>query len=177
MEETIQYLQIATNVIIILLFIGLVILVFNLIKALKKVSSKVDDVSSQINGIKSKVEPVIDKVKDLTDNVNLVVSKVIDNVDVLSNVVNKIKDTADSIIEFEEKIRHKVETPVLETANTISAVSAGIKTFFETYKKSKKNPETAFDREIEDYIELKDSMDEVNKELEEVNARLTDLQK
>lgn len=188
MEETIQYLQIATNIIIILLFIGLVILVFNLVKLVKSASSKLDEVSLQVKDIKAKIEPAIDKVKDLTENVNKVISKVNDNVEVLSTVVDKVKYTADSIIEkvkdtsdsimdFEKKVRNKIEPPIMETANTISAVSAGIKTFFDTYKNRKKKIESQYGGESEVFKDLEETIYDVNKELEEVNSRLTDLQK
>lgn len=176
MEETIQYLQIITNVIIILLFIGLVFLVVNLIKSVKKITSKFDEMSGHVKDIKVKLEPAIEKFQDLTENVNLVFSKVSENVDVLGTVVNKVKDTTESLLEFEDKIRRKIEPPVMETANTISAVSIGIKTFFDAYMKRKKRKDKFYDREIEELEELRDSIDDVNQELEDVNSRLTDLQ-
>jgi uncharacterized protein YoxC len=165
-----------------------VILVFTLIKAVKKASSKIDEVSTQVKDIKVKLEPVIDKVQSLTENVNRVVSKVNDNIEVLSTVVDKVKYTTesivntiqvttDSILAFERKVRNKIEPPVMNTANTISAVSVGIKTFFETYKKKRKNLETSYSMDVDEFIDLKESLGDVNKELEEVNDRLTDLQK
>jgi len=224
LEETIQYLQIATNIIIILLFIGLVILVFTLIKTLKKASSKIDEVSVQIKDIKGKLDPVIEKVQGLTENVNMVVSKVKDHIEpvinkvgdltdnvnnvitkvnenivVLTTVVEKVKESTDSIVSkvqdttesivskfqdstdsifaFERKVRNKIEPPVMNTANTISAVSVGIKTFFETYKNRRKNVKPSCGRDIEELIDMKESIGDVNKELEEVNERLIDLQK
>jgi len=173
LEETIQYLQIATNIIIILLFIGLVILVFTLLKTIKKASSKIDEVSLQIKDVKSKLEPAIDKFQGLTENVNRVISKVNDNIQVLSTVVdkvkdstesivNKVQDTTDSILSFERKVRNKIEPPVMETANTISAVSVGIKTFFNTYKNRKKRMKTAYDREIEQPKNWNESIGDIN---------------
>lgn len=89
METTIQYLQIATDIIIILLFIGLVILVFTLIKTLKYFSVKIEEMSVQVKDIKSTMNPAIDKFQDLTENVNGVFLKVRDNIDVLTTVVEK----------------------------------------------------------------------------------------
>ncbi|MEO6695508.1 MAG: DUF948 domain-containing protein [Ignavibacteria bacterium] len=207
MEETIQYLEIATNIIIILLFLGLVILVFKLISILKQATSKIDEVSTQVKDIKAKIDPVIVKVQGLTDNVNNIVVKVNDNLDILSTVVVKVKNTSDdvmekvkdasesiiekvkdstdgiigkvkestdSIIQFERKVRGKIEPPVLETANTISAVSIGVKTFFDALKNRKRKKDIMYEREIE---ELNDSMDEIDMELNDVNDRLSGFQK
>lgn len=175
MEETIQYLQIATNIVIILLFIGLVILTFILINQAKKVSEKIEGLSSTINDIKPKVLEVVEKAGSLTDNVNKIALKVSDNISVLGTAVDKIKDTVDSVVSFEKKIQEKIEPPVMDTVNTIAAINIGVKTFFDSWKSKKKNRI----REIEDErLELiEGSLDEVNKELDEVNARLSDLQK
>ncbi len=171
MEDTIQYLQIATDIIIIILFIGLVILVFSLIKTLKFVSVKIEEMSSQIKDIKSTMNPAVEKFQDLTENVNGVFSKVRDNIDVLSTVVEKVRDTADNIIEFEQKVQNRIEPPVMDTLNTISALTIGVKTFFDTYK-SRKN-ENYSDRELKNEIsEIKESLRDANEELDKVNIKL-----
>ncbi|HMS66375.1 MAG TPA: DUF948 domain-containing protein [Ignavibacteria bacterium] len=171
MEETIQYLQIITNVIIILLFIGLVVLVFGLIKTMKSVSARVGSLSGEITDIKSRLEPAIDNFSDLTKNVNGVFVKVRENVDILGTVVEKVKDTTDNIIEFEKKIQSQIEPPVFETLNTISAVSLGIKTFFDAFKS--KNNTGSNEVYIHDKIEeIEDSISDVNNELDKVNMKL-----
>ncbi|MBL0105949.1 MAG: DUF948 domain-containing protein [Ignavibacteria bacterium] len=171
METTIQYLQIATDIIIILLFIGLVILVFTLIKTLKYFSVKIEEMSVQVKDIKSTMNPAIDKFQDLTENVNGVFLKVRDNIDVLTTVVEKVRDTTDNIIEFEQNIQSKIEPPVMNTSNTFSAVTVGVKTFFDTYK-SRKN-EKISDRELKNEIEeIEQSIVDVNEELDKVNVKL-----
>ncbi|MEO8210214.1 MAG: hypothetical protein ABI840_06610 [bacterium] len=176
MEEALQYTQLITNIIIILLFIGLVILVFNLIKQFKKVTEKIEGFSSGFNEIKPKILESLDKINSLSDNVNKVVTKVNQNVDVLGTVVDKVKETAESIIDFEKKIQSRIEPPVMDTVKTISGISAGVKTFFDVWKNRKTNKVNS-DYSDEKFDELRDSMDEVNKELEEVNLKLSDLQK
>lgn len=171
MEETIQYLQIITNVIIIILFIGLVILVFGLIKAMKTISAKFEVMSSQVGDIKTKLEPAINNFNGLTENVNSVVSKVRENVDVLETVVGKVKDTTESIIDFEKKIQSQIEPPVMETINTISAVSIGIKTFMDTIKIKKDKDKK--DEYINDKLaEIEETIEDVNNELDKVNLKL-----
>lgn len=176
MEEALQITQLITNIIIIILFLGVVIVLFGLIKHAKKITEKVELLTKDFEDIKPKVFETVDKANSLSDNVNSFVTKINKNVDVLENVVEKVKDTAESILDFEKKIQSKIEPPVMDTVNTISAVSVGVKTFFDSWNssKSKKIYETKHDEKIE---ALEDTMDDITKELEEVNARLTDLQK
>ncbi len=178
MEEALQYTQLITNIIIILLFLGIMILVFNLNKQFRKITKKVEGLSSDVKEIKPKVIESFDKIILLSDNINTAVKKVNENIDVLGTVVDKVKVTADSIIDFEKKVQSRIEPPVMDTVKTITAVSAGVKTFFDTWKNksTKKNYATGF-RTDETLDGLEDSMEEVNKELEEVNSRLSDLQK
>ncbi len=176
MEEALQITQLITNIIIILLFLGVLIVLFGLIKSAKKITEKVEVLTKDFADIKPKVYETVDKANSLSDNVNSFVSKINKNVDVLEDVVDKVKDTADSILDFEKRIQSKIEPPVMDTVNTISAVSVGVKTFFDSLKKnkSKKFDEVKQSEKIED---LEDTMADMTKELEEVNARLTDLQK
>ena len=166
-----------------LLFIGLVILVFGLIKQAKKINEKIDGFSKDLSDIKPKISDSIDKINSLTENVNKIAIKVNDNIDVLGTVVEKVKDTAESVIAFEKKIQSTIEPPVMETLNTVTAVSAGVKTFIDSWKKNKTvtiRMNNNKQRESELGIKLEnseDSMEDVNKELDEVNSRLTDLQK
>lgn len=176
MEETLQITQIITNIIIILFFLSLVILVFGLIKQAKKITSKIDDFSKDFSDIKPKVVESLEKINSLSDNVNGVVLKVNDNVEVLTTVVEKVKDTAESVLEFEKKVQSSIEPPVMEALNTVTAVSVGVKTFFDSLKKNK-NTKTFKPLINEKTEDLNESITDVNKELVEVNSKLSDLQK
>lgn len=171
MEETIQYLQIITGIIISLLFIGLVILVFGLIKTMKTLSAKFEVLSGQMIDLKTKIEPALIKFGDLTENVNGVFSKINDNVEILGTVVEKVKDTADNIIEFEKKVQSQIEPPVMETLNTISAVSIGLKTFFDSFKE--KREKRIIEETIREKMEEADeTLGKVNDELDLINSKL-----
>jgi hypothetical protein len=59
----------------------------------------------------------------------------------------------------------------MNTINTFSAVTVGVKTFFDTYK-SRKN-EKISDRELKNEIEeIEQSIVDVNEELDKVNVKL-----
>lgn len=176
MEEALQITQLITNIIIILLFLGLVILLFGVIKQIKKISAKIENLSKDISDVKPKVTEAIDKINSISDNVNSVVKKVNDNMDILGTVVDRFKDTADSIIDFEKKIQSKIEPPVMDTLNTISAVSVGVKTFMDSWKNKRKSNVNDHNSDPA-LIEIQDSIGDVNKELEEINTKLSDMQK
>jgi len=176
MEDALQYTQLITNIIIIMLFIGLVVLLLGVIKSMKKITETIEKFSKDFTDVKPKIYETVDKINSLSDNVSTIVKKVNENVDVLGTVMDKVKDTADSIIEFEKKIQSQIEPPVMETLNTITAVSVGIKTFMDKWKSSKKE-RNHVKWEEDKYMEIKESLNDVDKELDEVNSRLSDLQK
>jgi len=174
LEDALQYTHLAVNIIIILLFLGLVVLVFKLLGSVKLITEKFEKLSTDVKDLKPKVETTVEKINSLSDNVNLLVTKFNGHAEKLGTVVDRIKETADSIIDFEQELQRKIEPPVLDTVNTISAVSIGIKTFFEKLTQKRPGKIEITDDEYED---IKDSMNEVNHELEEVNSKLTDLQR
>lgn len=144
--------------------------------AIKKISAKVSQLTIDIKTLKPKIETTVDKINSLSDNVDSLVTKVNKNVDVLSKVVEKVKDSADEIIDFQSKVRSRIEPPLMETANTIAAFSVGIKTFIEKMKSSK-NKNHYHDESFDRLAEIEESVELVNKELDDVNAKLTDLQR
>ena len=137
METALQITQLLTNIVVILLFAGILIVLFALVKYIKKLSKKVDTFSKDLSDIKPKLIETVEKVNFLADSLTTVTKNVNNNIDVLGTVVDKVKDTTESIIEFEQKIQNTIEPPVMETLNTITAVSVGVKTFLEAMKSSK----------------------------------------
>lgn len=181
MEETIQYLQIITDVIVILLFIGILISVFYLLKILKATSSKLNELTSEIKDVKTKLNPAIEKFQLLTENTTSLVTSVKDNIDLLRTSVNKINSVVDDLVEFEKKVQSRIEPPILETANTIAAFSAGIKTFFESYRNSRKrildfDIKSGTNSDVSGESESIDSNSIIDMELQNVNEKLKDLQ-
>ncbi|MBS1518788.1 MAG: hypothetical protein JSS91_11930 [Bacteroidetes bacterium] len=138
MEDTVLILQIVINVIIIILFITIIVLMLKISRIFKHISTKMDSIALDSKEIKPKIISAFDKIGMLAENVNKATEKVNENIDVLGTVVERVKDTAESVIEFEQKIQNAIEPPVMDTVNTITAVSVGIKTFFDSWKRSKK---------------------------------------
>lgn len=100
---------------------------------------KIDFISKDVNEIKPKVSSAFEKIGALAESVTEVTGKINENIEVLGTVVEKIKDTTESVIEFEQKIQNAIEPPVMETINTVTAVTVGIKTFVDSLKRNKRN--------------------------------------
>jgi len=150
LETALQVTQLLTNIVVILLFGGILVVLINLIKYTKKLSKKVETISKDFSEVKPKLLETVEKVNFLADSLTTVTKNVNNNIDVLGTVVDKVKDTAESLIEFEQKIQNTIEPPVMETLNTITAVSVGVKTFFEALKRSKSHRLVESDNYIND---------------------------
>jgi uncharacterized protein YoxC len=174
LESTATVLQIITDIVVILLFLGLVILVINMIKYLKILAEKIEGISDSLVDLKPKVETSLEKMNNLSDNLSSVFVNVNEQVDRVGFVVNKFTDTANDVLDLTNSLQQKVHAPLIEGAGTISAISSGVKTFLDVWNSGKQRRiARKRDRKVE---ELTDSIEEFNKELEEVNSQLSDLQ-
>ena len=174
MESTATIIQFISDIVVIFLFIGLVILVINMIKYLKILTEKVEGISVSLVDLKPKIETSLSKVNDLSDNLSSLFNNVNVQVDKVGFVVNKFTDTANDVLDLTNNLQQKVHTPLIEGAGTISAISSGVKTFMDVWSSGKQRRITRKrDRKVE---ELTESIEEFNKELDEVNSQLSDLQ-
>jgi uncharacterized protein YoxC len=89
--------------------------------------------------ISDKAKPMLDQTAELTDKLNLITDNAKDQVDLVKEIVSSVKDHVDDILNFEERILHNVEGPVSDAAKNFSAVLYGLNTFWNTYKKKRKN--------------------------------------
>ncbi|HMQ67363.1 MAG TPA: hypothetical protein PKA90_00955 [Ignavibacteria bacterium] len=176
METALQITQLLTNIVVILLFGGILAVLINLIKNLKKLNIKVESFSKDFSDVKPKLVETIEKINYLTDNFTLVVKNVNDNIEVLGTVVDKVKDTADNIIEFEQKIQNSIEPPVMDTLNTITAVSVGVKTFFDTLKKNKTEKLTESGYNYNDHFSSSEVSDDVEELLSDEESKRPDIE-
>jgi uncharacterized protein YoxC len=193
METTFEISVIVLATLQFLLFAGLLVMIMKLIKAIDNVSAKVDSVQNEVKNVSAKVDPVIQNVNNVISTVGSITEKVNDNMSVVKDAVDKLKETADDIMQFEKKIRRNIEPPVMETITTFNAVIKGITTFIGKLKGLKSIParstngnsqyygEDEFDEidEVTDEArsEINRRYEDINKELDEVRSRLSDLKR
>lgn len=139
MEETLQISQIIVNVIIVVLFTVIIFFLVKISKLFVVISEKINSIADDSKELKPKIIATFEKIETLADSVTDISGKVNDNMDVLGTVVDNVKDSADKIINLQQKVMNEIEPPIMDTVNTISAVSAGVKTFFDAYKNKRNN--------------------------------------
>jgi len=184
-----EVLNIISILIQIILFITLIVLVISLFGYTKRLTIKVELLQDDVNKFVSHAEPLIDDTRKFISILHDVTDKVNDNMDVLKGTVERIKNTVDSVLEFEQRIQTKIESPVMDSINTYSAIIKGITVFFErikenkykTFRKSRPEIESPKGNYNEDDIifddEIQEEFNDINKELNEVRKKLEEMKK
>jgi len=148
---------------------------------------KVEGLQDDVNKFKITVEPIVDDSRILVKKLNNIFGKVEDNLDVVTNTVEKVRDTVDSIIDIEQRIQRKIEVPLFDSINSVSAIFRGVKVFFERIKSPGRHLISKTPSEIpeinneEDEIlfddEIQEEFNDINKELNEVRKKLEEMKK
>lgn len=118
------------NIILILsasaLCIALIVYLSRITKSVKAIQNDIRDLSFQ-------VKPLIASTTNLSEKLNQITDKAMEPIDTAKEIVAELKDRVDQILDFEEKIREGFQKPASELLNTLSAVSNGVKTFWNSY--------------------------------------------
>lgn len=173
METAAFILRLLADVSIIFLFVALVVLVLKLSKTFNALTQKLDDLSHDVKDIKPKLETSLEKVNALSDNLGTLFSNVNEQVDKVGIVVNKFTDTANDVLDLTSNLQQKLQTPLLESAGKIAAVSSGVRAFMNAWNSGKGS--RIAKKQLKMTEELSDSVDDFNRELEEVNSQLAEL--
>lgn len=99
--------------------VALILFLIPSIIQLRKSAKRIEDVSEQLN---RQLPSILENVNEITANLN----------DILSSgrrQVNKLGDAVDDIVDFEKKIKHRVEDPLVETLTTIAAITRAVRAF------------------------------------------------
>ena len=184
MESALQISQLITNIIIILLFLCIIVGIIKVLGQLRRTSEKFDEITGSIKDFQNSMKPVIEKASDLLDTSKNIAKKIDDNVDKLKTVTDNLKTVADNVIEFEEKLRSKIEPPVLDTIASYSAIVKGVKAFVEKFKSFRASDNSLYDDEFEyghdedNYsVEIEAHNRKIDKEVEDLNFELKEVRK
>ncbi|HAY32683.1 MAG TPA: hypothetical protein PK536_08450 [Ignavibacteria bacterium] len=139
MEETLQISQIIVNIIIVVLFTVIIFFLVKISKLFLVISEKINSIADDSKELKPKIIATFEKIESLADSVTEISGKVNDNMDVLGSVVDNVKDSTERVLNLQKKVMDEIEPPVLDTVSTISAVSVGVKTFFNALKSRNNN--------------------------------------
>lgn len=189
MDTTTSIFLIISVIIQIIVFIAVIFLVLSLIKIIKSLSVRIENLQKDFDDFKVKIEPGIEDGIVLIKKVNRIADNVENNIHKIQEITDKFKDFSEDVIEFGTKLKERIEPPVLDTAITFSAIYKGIKTFFEKLKSTEKlkpsEENYLFDSANEtgesgisaEGSQSKDEFDDINKELNEVRKKLEEMKK
>lgn len=126
-----DFTDLLTSILIIaasLLCIALIFYLWKITRAIKAIQNNLDDISSRLNPLITTVYEVTQKLSGLTEEAK-------GQLDVSRNVVDNVKNKVNSVLDLVENIKSKVEGPLITLANNIRAISNGINTFLEHFKR------------------------------------------
>lgn len=108
------------------LCIALIIYLNRITKAVKSIQSDIRDLSFQ-------VKPLIASTTNLSEKLNQITDRVHEPIEAAKEIVVEVRERVDQILEFEEKLRTGIEKPASDLINTFSAISNGVKSFWNAY--------------------------------------------
>lgn len=100
-------------------FLALILFLIPSIIQLRKSAKRIEEVSEQLN---RQLPSILENINEITTNLN----------DLLTNgrqQVEKLGGAVDDIVDFERKIKHRVEDPLVETLTTIAAITKAVRAF------------------------------------------------
>ena len=110
------------------LCIALIFFLFKITNSIKNIETDVRDLTHQ-------VKPLIASITILTEKLKYISDEAKQPLVMANEIVEDIKDRINVILEFEEKLRRGVEGPLTKLLNSVSGLSNGINTFWNTYKR------------------------------------------
>lgn len=179
-----EYLDIASVLIQIILFISLIVLVLILKAKVKILVGKVEVLHEDVTNFRTKLDPLIDDTAILVKGVNQITDKLGDGIDTSRRILEKVQNTVESINSFQKRIQDKVEPPIMDTINTYSAFVKGIRGFIDALKsrpsriKREQLEEKYYDEDkLQFEDEIQDEFNDINKELNDVRKKLEEMKK
>jgi uncharacterized protein YoxC len=124
-----------TTVFYIILLISGSLLCIALIVYLNRITRSVRQIESELKQIGEDVRPLITSSTQLAESLNEISEGAKSGVNLTKDIIVDVKDRVDSVLAFEEKIRRRVESPVLELIQNLSALVNGVNAFWNAFTK------------------------------------------
>jgi uncharacterized protein YoxC len=104
-----------------------------LILYLNRITKSVKAIQNDIRDLSFQVKPLIASTTNLSEKLNHMTEKAMEPIDTAKEIVVEVRERVDQILEFEERLREGIERPASELISTLTAVSNGVKTFWNAY--------------------------------------------
>jgi len=106
-----------------------------LILYLGKITNTFKAMQIDLSQISSDIKPLVSSVSELAEKLTEVTDEAKDQLQVSKSIVLSLRDRVDTILNLEEKVRVGIEEPLTSLIRNLKAISSGVSTFFNYFKK------------------------------------------
>jgi len=107
----------------------MVVAVFFLIPILMQIRRTAREVEKTLETARMQIVPLSHDLTVISQEVNGILQSIHRQVDRVEEGITSVRDTAVRLQEFEKEIEEKIESPLLQFATLVSAVSRGVEAF------------------------------------------------
>ena len=79
-------------------------------------------------------KPVLDNLAFITERLKSTAQKLDDHVDIVKSSLMSLKGVADNVLMLEERVRQKLEEPILQVASILGAIVSSVGSLFERFR-------------------------------------------
>lgn len=110
----------------IIVLLSLSFLALYLVVFLMKMKTLAETTEKNIKEFSTRALPVLENMEVITSKLRTITENVDDQITIVRNSVQSIKTVTDNIVDFERRVQERIESPVMEVATYIGAISKGI---------------------------------------------------
>ena len=101
---------------------------------LRRTAKKIEDVSGTID---KNLPDILANLREISINLSAILTAGRHQVDTLGEAVNQVKGAVDDVVGFQKRVKGHIESPLLQTVGTISAVSKAVHAFLLVFLRHK----------------------------------------
>jgi uncharacterized protein YoxC len=123
---------IVMEVVALLCFSALCVYLIVVLMRLQKIFGNIE---RDVRDITTKASPVLENLEGITGKFRNITDSMSDDFEMLRYAMRSLRDAIENIVEFEQRIQHKIEEPVMESVTTFTAFLKGVQTFFQYFRR------------------------------------------
>jgi uncharacterized protein YoxC len=100
-----------------------------LVTVVKNLNIVLTNLERDLREISSKAAPVLENMEVITSKVRTIAENVDGEIEQMRTTVGAIRGMAESVIDFQQRVQHKIEEPVMDAVSFLSGVVKGVTTF------------------------------------------------
>jgi uncharacterized protein YoxC len=123
-EQVLVIAQIVALLCLSALCIYMIVVLLRVRDIMSNVEKDVKEMANRVVPVLENMEYITSRVKNITDNIDEQVSAV-------RGSISSVRQIADNVVDLERRVQERLEGPILETVAFVSAVFRGVRTFLD----------------------------------------------